>query len=153
MGEEQRRAAGPDTAGSGMSEHTGTPVIHLKARRRLSSSAAAAHVIGSTPACTSAGPIRGITVSRLSLLYFQWIGCPPPVEEDRPSARTARPPSRRVWRCELQGQPLYRAGGPFFVSALPSASSDWDYTEPGLLVSVEIQPSSLKTDVIKKHCG
>ena len=51
-------AASPDAAGSGMSEHTGPPIIHVNARRRLSSSAAAGHVVGSAPARTGIGSIR-----------------------------------------------------------------------------------------------
>ena len=52
-------AATLDTAGSGTPEHTGPSIIHANARRRrLSSSAGTAHVVGSAPARTGIGSIR-----------------------------------------------------------------------------------------------
>ena len=52
-------AATPDTAGSGTPEHTGPLIIHANVRRRrLSSSAGTAYVVGSAPARIGIGSIR-----------------------------------------------------------------------------------------------
>ena len=129
MGDEQRGggSVGSRNGSGGVqvrtlpSEHTDPPTIHTNARRRrLSLSAAAAHVVGSAPAQTGIeayspperrkhghGHVRGVlllSASSVSRPYLTVIAAAsggsgsvssvgyPPLGEDRLSARTARLP-------------------------------------------------------------
>jgi len=113
--------ASPDTPGSGTSEHTGSPTTDL-GRRRLSSSAGAAHAIGSAPTRLVSGLFAnrgeearawerlGVLLSSASCPYLErrlWslllrvvravsplVGYPPLAERDKRSARIARLPLR-----------------------------------------------------------
>jgi hypothetical protein len=146
-------AASPDTTGSGTSEPTGPPTIHANARRRrLSSSAANAHGIGSAPARNGVGPIRpqrrgsmgtsgGVPVERkLSLSGEATVvaaasggsgsvsigGISPTGGEGQTQCTNCKTATTPLWRRDPQGQPLCNACGLFFVSIPPNVSSDWE---------------------------
>ena len=110
---------------------------------QFSTSAAAAHIIGSASARTSLGPIRpqrrGVRAGHIrkvllasascpflerglsSLLLpgsVSMMGCPQLEEEDRPS-----PPLCRFWRRDPQGQPLCNAYGSFLMSVPTNVGS------------------------------